>query len=240
MARQQGRRSAPAPSAPAHSRLSAFSRPSLLAFAVGVLALGASVALAVVSWDRDSQPKDAGDSPFIASVDQLRQPIHEHVDFALYLRGERSSFDSEEFLATEDFEPGPNAHIHAPRTNVIHAHREQTTWSEVFTSLGFTLSDECLATPTGEEFCNSTDAEGGETLKFIVNGVIVDSIFRQSLSDLDRVLVSFGPAEDPDLERQLAELSDEACIPSESCRDRMDPNNPEKEPCRKSETVCVG
>ncbi len=159
--------------------------------------------------------------------------MHEHADFGVFVRGDKLDFNQEQFLSTEDVERSENVHVHAPRTNVAHVHREQTTWDEFFVSLGMEITDECLILADEQRLCESPI----EPLRFVVNGVEVDTIRFQSLSDLDRVAIIFGS--DETASRQLAAtVSDEACIPSESCKNRIDPNNPEKEPCRKSESAC--
>lgn len=186
--------------------------------------------------DGDDPAVAANPTPVLAADGTLRQAVHEHSDFAIFVRGQQLTFDDAQYLSTEETERSPNVHIHAPRTNVVHIHREQTTWDEFLESLGMSISDTCLGLQTGEEYCNS----GDETLKFFVNGVQVDSLRLEKLVELGRVLISFGSEDGVALESQIASVTDEACIPSENCEARIDPNNPEVEPCRKSETTCIG
>lgn len=155
----------------------------------------------------------------------LRQPTHQHADLALIIRGEKFDFNQPQFLSAgeEDEEISPNVHIHAPRVNVVHVHTTHTTWDEFFKSLGFELSDTSLTMPDGVEYASG----GEETLKFVVNGVPVDEIQFQEITDLDRVLISFGPESiDEVLARQWQFVTDEACIASETCRERIDPAEP--------------
>lgn len=167
----------------------------------------------------------------------LRQPTHQHADFALVIRGEKFDFNQPQFLSAgeEDEHISPNVHIHAPRVNVVHAHTTHTTWDEFFKSLGFELSDTSLTMPDGTEYANSDT----ETLKFVVNGVAIDEVQFLEISDLDRVLISYGPES---VEEVIAEqwefVTDEACIASETCKDRIDPNEP-PEPCSGQGTSCT-
>ncbi|MGK2964745.1 MAG: hypothetical protein ACSLFM_03980 [Tepidiformaceae bacterium] len=179
-----------------------------------------------------TQPIDA--STFTASG-ELRQPVHEHADLAVYARGKRFGLDEADFLSTEENELSKNAHIHAPRTNVIHIHREQTTWDEFLSSLGMALTDECLKIGEREEYCTA----GSEALKFFVNGVRIDSLRFQNLTDLSRVLISYGGDGEAEVREQLLSVSDEACIPGEQCSDRVDPANKDQEPCSKSGSSCL-
>lgn len=225
----------PLPAAPEPPAL----RPRWLwpvAAGVALVLVGASGFVLGQSVGGDDAAPAAESAPVLAADGTLRQPVHEHLDYAVVVRGQPLEFDAPEYLSTEDTDLSPNVHVHAPRTNVVHIHREQTTWDEFFRSLGMSISDTCLGLRDGTEYCT----EGTESLKFFVNGVQVDSLRLENLADLGRVLISFGSEDAPALESQIASVTDEACIPSENCEARIDPNNPEVEPCRKSETTCVG
>ena len=104
-------------------------------------------------------------------------------------------------------------------------------------SLGFKLDDPsfkaiapdktCMTLPGGEKLCQGPT----ETFKFFVNGVRVDGVSSTGIHDLDRVLISFGPESLADVvAKQLPKVSDEACIPSERCGDRI-PKDQKPEPC---------
>ena len=174
---------------------------------------------------------------------QPRVSVHWHADFALFIEGRKYDFNQERFFSTEEELIDANVHIHAPRINVVHVHRSLTTWDEFFRSIGFELLDKttavgtaggktCLKTPEGEH------CEGdGKTFKFIVNGVKVDGIALSDVTDLDRVLVSFGTESYEDVLRtQWPQVSDEACIPSGRCEERGVDKN---EPCSKFDTTCT-
>ena len=148
---------------------------------------------------------------------ELRQPVHWHADFALYIHGERYDFSQERFLSDEEDELSENVHIHEPFHDVVHVHREGTTWREFFGSLGFELTDECLTLPEGDQYCNSET----ERLSFILNGVRVDALAFQDITDIDRALISFGGESEEELLGQFAEVTDEACILSGLCVDRI-------------------
>ena len=148
---------------------------------------------------------------------ELRQPVHWHADFALYIRGERYDFNQTRFFSTADEELSENVHIHEPYHAIVHVHREGTTWREFFDSLGFDLTDQCLTTPEGEQHCASND----EQLSFILNGVRVDSLAFQDITDIDRALISFGSESDEEVLGQYAEVMDEACILSGLCEARV-------------------
>jgi hypothetical protein len=174
----------------------------------------------------------------------LRQPIHEHANFALIIDGKKFDFDQPQFLSTDSFETSPYAHIHAPRYDIVHVHYSNTTWNEFFKSIGFNLVDPsfptvtneqtCLTLPTGEKLC------GNDTKKFhfIVNGVKVDGVASKNIYDLDRVLIVYGTETDDQAMALFPQVGDDACIPSERCSDRIGPDE-EAEPCRGA-GACTG
>lgn len=221
---------------------------------IGVLAAAFIVALGIallMSGDGKASVAPVQCPP--GKPDCVRQPVHWHADFALYVRGTKFNFDQKQFLSTEDKPLSESVHIHKgagakdDRANVIHIHREQTTWDEFLTSLGFRLTDAsltdrvdertCLQMPgsNGEKLCNGPT----ETLKFFVNGVRVDGIAVMDISDLDRVLISFGSETEEQARKQYETVTDLACILSESCKSRIDPNEP-PEACSKSSNSCTG
>jgi len=197
---------------------------------VGLLSL-AVVALAVLLvlnlGDDDDAPASSGTG---------RVPTHEHADFLVMIRGVKFDFDKDEFLTVEGDTPvSNNVHIHEPRASVAHVHTTLTTWDEFFNSLGFTLTDPsfpgisgervCMTLPDKTKLCNSAT----ETWKFVANGVPVDGMANVNISDLSRVLFSYGPETIEDvLAKQWPEVTDQACIPSELCLDR---GGAEDEPC---------
>jgi hypothetical protein len=186
-----------------------------------VVLLGAIAVLAILALRDDGTASANPGNPPIGRVG-----VHEHADFALYIRGQRFDFNQPQFISTAERELSPAAHIHAPRTNVVHVHLDRTTWDEFFRSLGFELTDDSLKLPDGTLLKDNER----ETLKFYVNGVHVDALMFSNIRDLDRVLISYGPETREEVERtQLPLVTDEACIVSGRCLDRIDPNEPPEE-----------
>lgn len=215
-------------------------RPKQWVPILGVLTL-AVIALAVVlvlNLNAD------GGTPAPAAT-AGRVPIHEHADFLVFIRGEQFDFNQPQFVSHADGkELSDHVHIHDPHYTVVHSHLSGTTWDEFFTSLGFTLTDPsfpgidtartCMTLPDGTKLCDTAT----ETWKFIANGVPVDGLSNVDISDLSRVVFSYGPETIDDvLANQWTKVSDEACILSELCLARIDPNAPPEE-CQ-GQGVCV-
>ncbi len=242
---QPARKPAPTlePSAPGRRFTSPrFTLPALGLVSVVAAVFGVLLALGVT-----------GDSPQALNVTtctvstpgcELRAPTHIHANFSLVIRGQRFDFNQPQFLSVEGNDRSAVAHLHAPRFGVVHVHRTGTSWGEFLESIGFALNDPsipgttvaatCLKLPDGQKLC----ATGGETFKFFANGIRVDGIAFNDISDLDRVLLSFGADSDATVAQQIAQLGDDACIPSERCTDRIPKGEP-PEPCTKSNDTCV-
>jgi hypothetical protein len=216
-----------------------FSRSSPLALppAIWLVIVAALVAALGGLWfgqDGDASSSTADGDVRLLDIDELRQPVHWHADFALYIRGERFDFNKPEFVSKEGEEKNPWVHIHEPRYGVVHAHREQTTWDEFLTSLGFSLTDTSLTLPSGEKL----ETNATEQLKFYVNGVRIDTLMFQDILDLNQVLITYGSETDAEvLGGQWPAVTDEACIPSGLCRER---GIAEDEPCGKGSGTCTG
>ena len=196
---------------------------------ITVILVGAVVALVVllVLNSGESGESEPAECELGTPGCELRQPVHWHADFALYIRGERYDFGQERFVSDADDELSENVHLHGERGSVVHAHREGTTWREFFDSLGFELSDACLTTAEGEQLCNSET----ERLSFVLNGVRLDSLAFQDITDIDRALISYGSESAEELMQQYAKVTDEACIVSLLCEERIPEGGIEDEPC---------
>lgn len=214
------------------SRSSPYAMPPVAWVALAVALTGA-LGTVLLFCDTGAEARPNG-GPALLDIDQLRQPVHWHADFTLFIRGERFDFNRPQFVSKEGEEKNPWVHVHEPRYTVVHVHREQTTWDEFLTSIGFKITDTSLTLPSGERLENSDT----ETLKFYVNGVRIDTLMFQDILDLNQVLISFGAeADDEVLSTQWPAVTDEACIPSGLCRDR---GRPEDEPCGKGSGTCTG
>jgi len=174
---------------------------------------------------------------------ELRQHIHEHADFALFIRGTQFDFGKPEFISVEGKEKSPNVHIHDPRHTVVHVHREQTTWDEFFRSLGFELTDPtigvlpektCLRLPSSERLCTTAT----ESFKFYMNGVKIDGVADLDISGLSRLLMSYGSESEEEVLRQVTQVTDQACIPASVCQARGSGSSEHGEPCAKSSGQC--
>lgn len=97
----------------------------------------------------------------------------------------------------------PDVYITAETPNTITVTKTQQTWQDFFNTLPFTLSQDCLTTGTGEQFC--TGPAG--TLSFYLNGQNVPEALTRQLLPEDMLLVTYGSNE-TEIQQQLEELKE--------------------------------
>jgi hypothetical protein len=174
---------------------------------------------------------------------KLRDGVHEHADFAVFIRGEQFDFSEGDFLSIEGEDHHPYLHIHPPRYTVVHVHLSRSTWAEFFESIGIEFKDgtlqgvedatTCMTFPGEEPLCNTET----ERWRFFRNGVEVDGMAFTEVQDMERVLITYGASED-EIAEQIAAVSDESCISSGFCEERRLPG--EEEPCSSTDSQCTG
>jgi len=97
----------------------------------------------------------------------------------------------------------PDVFIQSDNPNIVHVKKDDIRWGDFFGTLPFKLTSTCLTTGTGQTFCT----EGDNTLKFYLNGVQDLDALSKKIQDRDRLLVSFGPIDDPNIPAQLERVS---------------------------------
>lgn len=125
--------------------------------------------------------------------------IHTHADFKVYIDGTAVDFAKMEYMVREKY-----VHIEDMDGDVIHVHATGVTIGEFFRTLGMKLSHSCFVI-NKQSYCTNEE----KTLKFYVNGE-PNAMFGDYLTgDGDKVLISYGPAQE-DVAAQLASVTDKA------------------------------
>lgn len=139
---------------------------------------------------------------------------HIHADFLIQIHDEVLELGVAELTTTASQTLHEHAHLHDENGDVLHMHKENITFAEFLSSLGFTLADDCLTTLDQTKYC-STESE---SLSLFVNNKIWDeAITKYVPQDLDRVMLYYGSNPDS---AELDKIPDEACIYSGSCPER--------------------
>lgn len=149
-------------------------------------------------------------------------PNHTHADFAVYVSGKRVDFAKDEYmsgLSTGSLDDADHQqhdkyyHLHDGIGTVIHRHKPDLPLSQFFKSIGFTMAEDCFTQPDDQPICNN----GSKTWKMYVNGTERPMEPGLVFTDEDKILITYD-ANQAELQRELAALTDEACRYSQTCR----------------------
>lgn len=113
----------------------------------------------------------------------LKKEVHYHAGFQVYVDDEIQDFsdlaymqiepcgDEEHKKESEEHEQIEKAHLHDGVDDVVHVHRENAVWGDLFTNINFPISDE---------------------LKAYVNGATVENILNYPITSYDSVVMFQG------------------------------------------------
>lgn len=139
------------------------------------------------------------------------EPTHYHANFAVFINGQRETFDGPGFYEsvtacseTDTPTPAHRAHMHDRVNNVAHVHEDAVTWGMFFENIGYSVGERHLGTNT-ELF--SEDNE--QAVRFMLNGEEVDDIANTVITSEDKLLVSVT-APDVSLASEYAKVDDSA------------------------------
>jgi hypothetical protein len=138
------------------------------------------------------------------------QEVHYHANFAVFINGERQQFNGPQYYqeiasCTTHDTPQSRVHMHDNVSHIVHVHDKLVTWGNLFTVLGWSLHEKSLFDGT------HVYTDGQEShLRFMLNGRPVLSIANEVIQSEDRLLVSFGSADQKTLEQQYAQIESDA------------------------------
>ena len=123
--------------------------------------------------------------------------VDKKASFVIFTNGTLRNFSDSMYhnLSTD-------VYIDSSIPNIIHVKKEGITYDDFFKTLPMKLTGQCLITGTGQTFCTSDE----ETLKFYLNTHPNSNLLDQQIQGGDRVLITFGPADDPDISLQLQQI----------------------------------
>ena len=102
-------------------------------------------------------------------------------------------------------------HLHDGNGHIIHRHKPGLSIGDFFTSIGFTMTAECLTLDTGEEYCNN----GKNHWKMFINEAEVAMNPSYVFADLDRILLTYSASDTAYID-QLKDLTNDACLYSQN------------------------
>lgn len=163
---------------------------------IGVLGLGISK---LSHLFQKKQPLTPTPSVISKSTPTPQQAVEKSASFVIFTNGTLRIFTAPMYhnLSTD-------VYIQVENPNIIQVKKEGITWDDFFKTLPIKLDQECLTTGTKQTFCTG---ENG-TLKFYLNGEKTDDALTKEIKQGDKLLVSFGPTDDPQIKNQLTQIPD--------------------------------
>jgi hypothetical protein len=156
-------------------------------------------------------------------------PNHTHVDFAVFLDGEKIDFSGDEYMSGSSDESGsmtgatikhnPYLHLHDGNGSVIHRHKPGLTLQDFFDSLSIGFTANCIIYKEPLE----PDMRCSEhNWRMYVNGQERPFGLDDNFADLDRILLTTS-ASDDEVRSQLSQMTDDACRYSRTCPEKGPP-----------------
>ena len=151
-------------------------------------------------------------------------PNHTHADFAIWIDGEKLDFAQRKYMSgvswdegshdTEDEYHHEHLHLHDDVGHVLHRHKPGLTIAEFLESLGFAFANGCMRTDEGKRYCDEW--------RMFVNTEEQEPSAEYVFVDMDQILFTYG-ATDADVQAQLEQMTEDACLYSRTCPWKGDP-----------------
>jgi hypothetical protein len=153
---------------------------------------------------------------------QNPDPNHTHADFAVYVEGEKLDFSDLKYMSglstdetthdEEDEYHHPYLHLHDEVGHVLHTHKQGLTLGTFFSSLGFTMTEQCFTLDTEVMVC----PDGGKKWQMFVNAEERPFDPGYVFQDMDKILLTYG-ADAEEVQKELEAMTDDACKYSKTC-----------------------
>lgn len=145
------------------------------------------------------------DQSLVTEIRQQGQEVpvlnsaHNHADLNIYIDSQRLILaDAKNYMKSAFLHIDNNQNLN-DANSVLHMHAKNVPLWLFFKSLGMNLTKDSLKLANGQVFKNGN----GKTLKFYLNGQKVDELANYSFQPLDKLLISFGPDNDPNVQEQI-------------------------------------
>jgi hypothetical protein len=152
-------------------------------------------------------------------VTQNSDEVHVHSDFLFIVNDERIDLSLDAYQSHLRQVLHDDIHFHDGNDKVVHRHAEGITLVEFMASLGFTLTQDCLTTDTGEEYCTGEN----QVVRYYVNNTPLASIAEYVNQENDKILIYVGRADNPKIAEYQSQISDDSCLYSGTCPERGTP-----------------
>lgn len=124
---------------------------------------------------------------------------HNHANITVFINGRQYDFAKPEYYMKSSFLHVDNNQNIKDAGSVLHMHAAGVPLGWFFESLGMKLTKESFTLVREEVVKNGN----GNSLKFYLNGKKVDEMENYVFQPLDKLLISFGPENDPSIQTQI-------------------------------------
>lgn len=145
------------------------------------------------------------------TLESGEENYHTHFDIKTYVKGVEINFAQDKYQSSKDNPLSEQIHFHDGQGKSAHIHTKGVALKTLFDSIKVS-------------FGTNTSTNN---LKVYVNGKLNSEGLDYQPQDLDQILVSYGPINDPKIGSQLESVTDVACIYSEKCPERGTPPSEE-------------
>jgi len=163
-----------------------------------ILGIGIAVVLLLITSYFIFSPKMP--SPVLSSLTPtpiIPDGVDRQATFAIFTNGTFRIFTDPRY-----HNKSQDVYIEENNPNVVQVKKSGVTWGDFFLTLPMKVTANCLTTGTGQEFCSNKT----HTLKFYINGVPFSDVLSEEIKPQDKLLISYGPESDPDIENQLQKV----------------------------------
>lgn len=108
--------------------------------------------------------------------------VHWHADFSVTINGDRVDFNKQKYMVQSEY-----VHLEGGDGTTIHKHATGVALADFFESISWELTNKCLKTDTGDEYCTGDEGE----LRIVVNGDEIDNPGEYKIRDGDQIQVSY-------------------------------------------------
>ncbi len=176
-----------------------------------------------------------GAKEYVANPD----PSHVHADFAVWIEGEKIDFSDPKYMSgvstdetthdEEDEYHHQYLHLHDGIGHVIHTHKPGYLIKDFFSSIGFSMTANCMTLDSGVDIC--PNELGQKWMMFVRHRPLDGNDWEEmawnpdyEFQDLDQILLTFqAQDEETRIEEQKEEMTDDACLYSKTCPWRGEP-----------------
>lgn len=123
-------------------------------------------------------------------------PPHYHANWQIVVAGQPLDLSAAPYMedvatcaATDRVLPRERVHMHNGEDEVVHVHHAGVAWGHFLENLGFHAGADYLILGDDARYFD----EAGRTVKYVINGFIVEDLGARLIRSGDRLLISYGP-----------------------------------------------